>query len=172
MDNWCPVNQGFMATAGQILHRHYSCGKKYRYPYYFELRLHNLKVIQKPWVLVSKQIGYRSLKWGTKHWFWSRGCKDIRSQSWRLKETSADQPGSSPCDCARGQPSWQIFFFNLPLWPLISLQLLDQNQCLVSHIKDLFHICLETKGQGFWTTFTLHHTALKSTPLYYINRPF
>ena len=24
MDNWCPVNQGFMATAGQILHRHHA----------------------------------------------------------------------------------------------------------------------------------------------------
>ena len=31
----------------------------------------------------------------------------------------------------------------------ISLQLLDQNQILVPHMKDLFHNCLETKGQGF-----------------------
>ena len=44
-------------------------------------------------------------------------------------------------------------FFDLQLWPLISLQPLDQNQCLVPHLKDLFHICLETKAQGFWMTF-------------------
>ena len=36
---------------------------------------------------------------------------------------------------------------------MISLQSPDQNQCLVPHLKDLFHICLETKVQGFWMTF-------------------
>ena len=30
-------------------------------------------------------------------------------------------------------------FFNLQLWPLIFLQSLDQNQCLVPNMKDLFH---------------------------------
>ena len=43
-------------------------------------RLHTLRVIQKPWTLVSKQILNRSFKWDTKHRFWSRGCKDIRGQ--------------------------------------------------------------------------------------------
>ena len=32
---------------------------------------------------------------------------------------------------------------------LISLQPFDQNQRLVPYLKDLFHICLETKAQGF-----------------------
>ena len=32
-----------------------------------------------------KLIWNRSFKWGTKNWFWSRGCKDIRGQSWRSK---------------------------------------------------------------------------------------
>ena len=33
--------------------------------------------------------------------------------------------------------------------PLMSLQPLDQNQYIVPNLKDLFHICLETKAQGF-----------------------
>ena len=43
----------------------------------------------------------------------------------------------------RGQ-SWRL--------KKISFQLLYQNQCLVPHVKDLLHICLETKAQGFWVT--------------------
>ena len=39
---------------------------------------------------------------------------------------------------------WFYFFYSDPL---------DQNQCLVLHLKDLFHICLETKIYGFWMTF-------------------
>ena len=64
----------------------------------------------KTFALESKKVWNRSFKWGTKHWFWSRGCKDTRGQSWSLEKISADQPGSNPC--ARGQPSWQIFFPN------------------------------------------------------------
>ena len=44
-------------------------------------------------------------------------------------------------------------FFNLQIWPLISSQSLDQKQCLVLHLKNLFHICLVIKDQGFWMTF-------------------
>ena len=52
------------------------------------------------------------------------------------------------------EPGWSAdVSFDLHLWPLISLQPLDQNQCLVSHLKDLFHIYLEIKVQGFWMTF-------------------
>ena len=40
-------------------------------------------------------------------------------------------------------------FSELQLRPLVSLQPLDQNQCLVPHLKDLFRINLETKAQGF-----------------------
>jgi len=43
--------------------------------------------------------------------------------------------------------------FELQLWPLISLHPLDQNQCLVLHLKVLFHICWEIKVQRFWRTF-------------------
>ena len=63
--------------------------------------------------------------------------------------------------CQRGRPQAHGFepghsadiFFVLQLWPLISLQPLDQNQCLVPHLKDLLRICLENKAQGFWTSF-------------------
>ena len=88
---------------------------------YSRPRLHTLKLVQKPWALSSKQIRSRSFKWGTKHWFWSRGCKDIRGQSWRTKKISAEWPGSNPCAC--GRPRWQIFFSssNFDLWYLCSL---------------------------------------------------
>ena len=46
----------------------------------------------------------------------------------------------------RGQS--EDIFPKLQLLPLVSLQPLDQNQCLVPHLKDLFHICLKIKAQG------------------------
>ena len=101
--------------------------------------------------LISKQIRSRSFIWGTKHWFWSRGCKDIRGQSWRSKKISARAPDSRPRH--PGPAVSADIFFDLQLWPLISLQPLDQNQCLVPHMKDLLRICLEIKGQSFWMTF-------------------
>ena len=52
-----------------------------------------------------------------------------------------------------GSAEWADIFFKLQLWPLISLQPLDKNQDLVFYFTDLFHIFLETKTQGFWTTF-------------------
>ena len=87
-------------------------------PIYFERRLHTLEVLQKPYTFVSKQIWNRSFKWDTKHWFWSRGCKDTRGQSWSSEKISAKRPGSNPC--AWGQPRWQIFFpnSNFDLWHL------------------------------------------------------
>ena len=57
----------------------------------------------------------------------------------------------------------------LQLWPLVSLQPLDQNQCLVPHLKDLFHICLETKVQGFWMTFNICNLSSKYP---YFNRAY
>ena len=36
---------------------------------------------------------------------------------------------------------------------MIFLQLLDQNECLVTHLKDPLHICLETKVQVYGITF-------------------
>ena len=61
------------------------------------------------------------------------------------------------------------YFFNLQLWPLIFLQPLDQNQSLVLHLKDLFHICLEPKAQGFWMTFNLCNCGSKYP---YFNRAY
>ena len=62
------------------------------------------------------------------------------------------------------EPGWSAdIFYELQLWPLVSLQPLDQNQCLVPHLKDLFHICLETKIQGFWMTFNLCNLGSKYT---------
>ena len=53
----------------------------------------------------------------------------------------------------RFEPGWLAdFFFDLQLWPLISLHPLDQNQCFVPHLKDPFQVCSETIVQGFWTT--------------------
>ena len=46
--------------------------------------------------------------------------------------------------------------FNLQLWPLISLQPLDQNQCLVPHLKDKSYFCLETEVQGYGMTFKVY----------------
>ena len=100
---------------------------------------------------ILKQIWSRSFIWGTKHWFWSRGCKDIRGQSWRSKKISARAPDSRPMH--PGPAVSADIFFDLQLWPLISLQPLDQNQCLVPHMKDLLRICLEIKGQSFWMNF-------------------
>ena len=59
--------------------------------------------------------------------------------------------------CQRGQPQAHGFepgrsadiIFDLQLWPLISLQPLDQNPCFVPHLKDLLRICLEIEAQGF-----------------------
>ena len=34
------------------------------------------------------------------------------------------------------------------VWVPTILLPLDQNECLVPHLKDLFHICLELEGQG------------------------
>ena len=76
--------------------------------------------------------------------------------------------------CQRGQlrvlgfePGWSAdIFFDLQLWPLISLQPLDQNQCLVLHLKDLLHICLEAKAQGFWVTFKVFNFGSKWPHIY------
>ena len=63
--------------------------------------------------------------------------------------------------CLRGrsrvhgfEPGWLAdIFFDLQIWPLKSLQPLDQNQCLVPQMKDLLCIFSEIKGQSFWLTF-------------------
>ena len=60
-------------------------------------------------------------------------------------------------------------FSELQIWPLVSLQPLDQNQCLVLHLKDLFHICLEPKAQAFWMTFNLCNCGSKYP---YFNRAY
>ena len=118
-----------------------------------------LKVIQKLWALVPKQIWNRSFKWGTKLWFWSRGCKDTRGQSWSLKKNIC-QLGRPR---ARGfEPGWSAdIFFELQLWLLISSQSIDKNQCLVRHLKALFHICLETKAQDIWMPFKVFNLGSK-----------
>ena len=68
------------------------------------------------------------------------------------------------------KPGWLAeIFFELQLWPLISLQPLNQNQCLVPHLKDSFHICLEIKVQGFWMTFSVCSCCSKHP---YFNRAY
>ena len=105
--------------------------RKYRHPYYISpieigvlwakityVKSH-LKVLDFS-LQTDKQIWNRSFKWSTKHWFWSKGCKDIGHQRWSLKKNSANQPSLNPC--VHGQPSWQILFLtsNLDLWYLCS----------------------------------------------------
>ena len=79
--------------------------------------------------------------------------------------------------CQRGWPWAHGFepcrsadiFSELQLWPLVSLQPLNQNQCLVFHLKDLIHICLETKAQGFSMTFNVCNLGSKYP---YFNRAY
>ena len=52
-------------------------------------------------------------------------------------------------------------FSELQIWPLTSLQPLDQNQSLVPHLKDQFHICLEPKAQGCGMTFNRFYVGTK-----------
>ena len=61
------------------------------------------------------------------------------------------------------------FFFDLQLWSLISLQPPDQYQSLVPHLKHLFHICIETKAQGFSMTFKVCNLRSKYP---YFNRTY
>ena len=51
-------------------------------------------------------------------------------------------------------------------WPLIFLEPLDQNQCLVPHLKDLSHICLEPEVQGHDLTFRVCNLGSKQPHLY------
>ena len=51
-----------------------------------------LKIMPWPWLSVSKQILIRSFKWGTVHPCRSRGCKNIKGQSWRSIKNLPVQP--------------------------------------------------------------------------------
>ena len=64
-----------------------------------------------------------------------------------LKKISADLARFEPM--RPGSVKLADIFFNLQLCPLISLQPLDQNQCLAPQLKDLYHINLEINAQGF-----------------------
>ena len=105
-----------------------------------------------------------SFKWSTKHWFWSSDWRNIKDEKLEVKKTSTRRRRIS-------LKSSQVsnFFFDLQLWPLIPLQPYDQNQCLVLHLKDPFHICLETKVQGFWMTFKVCNYCSKQP---YFNRTY
>ena len=85
INTWTKFNTDAGTQNRRLLHKPYWNRATLSHP-----RLHTLKFIQKPWALVSKQIRNRSFKWGTKHWFWSRGCKDTRGQSWSLENISAN----------------------------------------------------------------------------------
>ena len=62
-----------------------------------------------PWLSFSKQIWIRSFKWGTVHSCRSRGCKNIRGQSWRSKKIcqSSRTAGASVSNLAESAiPHW------------------------------------------------------------------
>ena len=115
----------------------------------FWAKIKCLKSHSKALGLSPKQIWNRSFKWSTKHWF--EGLQRYQRSKLEL--------GKNVCQLGRlrllgFELGWSAdIFLNLQLWLLISLQPLDQNQCLVLHLKDLLHICLEAKAQGFWVTF-------------------
>ena len=48
----------------------------------------------------------------------------------------------------------------------MSLQPLDQNQCLVPQLKDLLHICLELETQGHGMIFRVCNLGSKQPHLY------
>ena len=65
----------------RLLHKHYINGFSLSQDY-----IPALKVITWPWASGSKHIWNRSFKWSTKHWFWSRGCKNIKGWNWKLEK--------------------------------------------------------------------------------------
>ena len=104
-----------------------------------------LKVITWPWLSFSKQILIRSFKWDTVHSCRSGGCKNIRGQSWRSKKSAvlarfdSDAPGVNEL----------ADFFWPPNLTSHVLQPIDLKERKVPRLKDLIHICLETKAKGF-----------------------
>ena len=77
----------------------------------------------------------------------SRGCKNIRGQSWRLIRNCRLSQIRDWC-------AWHTFV-DLQLWPLIFLQPLDLQECTVPHLKDMIHISLEPETQGCGVTFNM-----------------
>ena len=68
------------------------------------------------------------------------------------------------------EPGWLAdIFFKLQLQPLITLKPHDENESLALHLKDLFHICWDTKAQGFWKTFKVCNLGSKWP---YFNRAY
>ena len=47
------------------------------------------------------------------------------------------------------------------IWAPTTWAPLDQNECLVPHLKDLIHICLEPEAQGRGMTFNVHYIGSK-----------
>ena len=101
-----------------------------------------LKVMPRPWL-----AGVGSIQWNTKHLFWSRGCKNTRGQSWRFRKKLSTQPELVPMRPHTSEVA--DYFFNLQFWPLIFMQPLQQNECLVAHLKK--SICLDPDAQGSGT---------------------
>ena len=53
------------------------------------------------------------------------------------------------------------FLIDLQLWPLIFLQPLNLQECTVTHLKDLIHICLGPEAQGLVMTFNRFYVRSK-----------
>ena len=85
----------------------------------------------------------------------SRSVKTIRGQSWRSKRNC--WLGQVQDRGLHAQGCTQRLFFNLQLWPIMFLQPLDQNKCLVPHLKDLLHISLEPEAEGHGMTFKVYN---------------
>ena len=88
----------------------------------------------------------------------SRGCKNIKGQSWRSIKNLPVQP--APGASGSSWPSWQ-FSLRSPTFTINILQPLDLQECTVPHLKYLIHICLELEAQGYGITFNMFYVGSK-----------
>ena len=118
-----------------------------------------LKVMPWPWLSVYKQIWIKSFKWGTVCSCRSRGCKNIRDQSWRSKKNLLFQtdPGCGGFESGRVGN----FFFSTSNFDLWYFAASWPTKTYITSLKDLIHICLETENQGQGMTFNITYVCLK-----------
>ena len=109
-----------------------------------------LKVMPWPWLSVSKQIWFKSFKWGTVRPCWSRGCKKLE-----VDKKLPTQP-----DSMRPGPGWSGRFFwhvNFELLYFCSLLTYKDVQYLIWKIWFISVLRLKAKVMAWlliWFIFT------------------
>ena len=106
----------------------------------------------KSWTFVSKQIWNRSFTWF-----------DFNQGAAKISEVKVGdgKKSANPGCIGSNQDEWANIFFNLQLWPFISLLRLDLEECTVPYSKDLIHICSEPEAQGCGMTFNVCYLGSK-----------